>query len=76
MQVGEFKSRFSKVLEDVKRGEEIVISFGKKNEKIAVIVPYSKYSANKTRKLGVLEGRATYRINGDFAMSDEDLVNS
>ncbi len=40
--VGELKNKFSHVLQRVQAGEEIIISFGKKGEKIAVLVPYDK----------------------------------
>lgn len=76
MQVGEFKSKFSKVLEDVKKGEEITISFGKKKEKIAVIIPYSKYKKNIRRKLGILENKASYKIKEKFSITDEELIQS
>ena len=46
LQVGELKSNFSKILEEVKHGEEIAISFGRKKETIAVIIPFSKYKKN------------------------------
>jgi antitoxin (DNA-binding transcriptional repressor) of toxin-antitoxin stability system len=75
LQVGEFKSKFSKVLEDLKKGEEITISFGKKREKIAVIIPYSKYKKNSVRKLGMLEKKASFKIKEDFSISDEELLN-
>ena len=32
MTVGEFKSHFSEVLDKVKQGEDIIISYGKKKE--------------------------------------------
>ncbi len=38
--IGELKGRFSEVLEKVKLGEKIVISYGKKREKVAVFFPY------------------------------------
>ncbi len=76
LQVGEFKSRFSRVLEDVRKGEEITISYGKKKEKVAVIVPYSKYKKNIRRKLGILEKRATCVIGENFSLSDEDMIES
>lgn len=75
LQVGEFKSKFSKVLEDIKKGEEITISFGKKKEKIAVIVPYSKYRKKIHRKLGILGNKASFEIIGEFSISDEELLN-
>ena len=75
LQVGEFKSKFSKVLEDIKKGEEITISFGKRKEKIAVIIPYSKYKNNIHRKLGILEKKASFEISDDYNISDEELLN-
>ena len=38
MTVSEFKSHFSDVLDLVQHGEDVVISYGKKKEKIAVLV--------------------------------------
>lgn len=75
LQVGELKAKFSKVLEYLKNGEEITISFGKKKEKIAVIVPYSKYKKGINRKLGILKNKASFKIHKDFKISDEELLN-
>jgi len=76
MQVGELKANFSKILEEVKSGEEITVSYGKKHEKVAVIIPYAKYKIKTKRKLGILEGKATYQISDNFKMTDEELLNS
>ena len=76
LQVGELKAKFSKILEDVKNGEEIGISFGKKKETIAVIVPYSKYKKKNKVKLGLLEGKGRCVIHDDFTMTDEEFFNS
>ncbi|MFA5519774.1 MAG: type II toxin-antitoxin system prevent-host-death family antitoxin, partial [Spirochaetota bacterium] len=57
LQVGEFKSRFSEVIENIRKGEEVTISFGKKKEKIAVLIPYSKYMKKANRKIGLLENK-------------------
>jgi antitoxin (DNA-binding transcriptional repressor) of toxin-antitoxin stability system len=75
LQVGELKSKFSQILDDIKNGEEFIISFGKKKEKIAVIIPYSKYQKKINRKLGILEKKAFYKISDDFSISDEELLN-
>jgi antitoxin (DNA-binding transcriptional repressor) of toxin-antitoxin stability system len=75
LQVGELKSKFSKVLEYIKNGEEVTISFGKKKEKLAVIVPYSKYKKGIHRKLGILKNKASFEIHSDFKISDEELFN-
>lgn len=47
--VGKLKTKFSQVLNDVKSSEEVVITYGKKKEKIAVIIPYKNFK--KTTKL-------------------------
>lgn len=75
LQVGEFKSHFSEVLENIKKGEEVAISFGKKKEKIAVLIPYAKYVKKSNRKIGLLEKKATFNISSDFKITDEDFLN-
>lgn len=76
LQVGELKTKFSEILNDVKKGEEVTISFGKKKEKIAVIVPYSKYKKKTDRNLGILEKKASFKLFDDFKISDDDLLLS
>jgi len=75
MTVGEVKAHFSEVLDMVQRGEDVVISYGKKKEKIAVLVPFSHYQGKPQRKLGLLAGKATFSFR-DFAISDEELLKS
>lgn len=58
MQVGQLKARFSQVLDQVIKGEETAISYGRIKETIAVIVPYSRYSRKKTRRIGLYEGKS------------------
>ena len=74
--VGEFKTHFSEVLENIKDGEEVAISYGKKKKKIAVLVPYSKYTKNKKRKLGLLENKASFSISENFKLDDDEFLNS
>ncbi|MDZ7841051.1 MAG: type II toxin-antitoxin system Phd/YefM family antitoxin [Gammaproteobacteria bacterium] len=77
MTVGELKSRFSEVLEQmVKNGEPIAISYGKKKEKIAAIVPYEQVEPKTGRKLGLMKGRARCVIHDDFAISDEEMLDA
>ena len=74
--IGELKARFSEVLGQVRQGKEIVISYGKKREKVAVLLPYSRYSAKPERKLGLLRGRGHFVIHKDFKISDEEMLAS
>ena len=74
MQVGELKSNFSRVIEQVKNGEKIVVSYGKSKENVAVIVPYAEFKGTNSIKLGILEGKATYEFSDDFPMTPEELL--
>ena len=73
--VGEFKTHFSEVLDEVRNGEEFVVCYGRKKEKVAVVIPYEKYTKQPV-VLGVMEGIASYRINDDFEMTDEEFLDS
>ena len=73
---GDLKNNLSQVINDVKKGNEFILSFGRKKEKVAVIVPYSKYIKQNKKRFGVLEGKAEIKICDDFKMSDEELLKS
>lgn len=72
--VAQARSNFSSLLKEVETGTEIGITFGRKKETIAVIVPIEEYKKIKARKLGTLEGKATVEFRKDWAISDEELV--
>lgn len=76
LSIGELKSRFSEVLGRLRGGQEIVISYGKKKEKIAVLVPYNNYRGRSIRELGLLKERGRCVIHEDFKMSDEEILDS
>jgi antitoxin (DNA-binding transcriptional repressor) of toxin-antitoxin stability system len=75
MTVGHFKSHFSQVLDFVQHGEDVVISYGKKKEKIAVLVPYDRYDGKPQRILGILADKATFTIPADFKINDDELLS-
>jgi antitoxin (DNA-binding transcriptional repressor) of toxin-antitoxin stability system len=73
--VGQLKTNFSTILERVKKGEKVVISFGKKKEKVAVLVPFKEEKPQKSRKLGLLKGKAKCLFKEDFLISDEEMLS-
>jgi antitoxin (DNA-binding transcriptional repressor) of toxin-antitoxin stability system len=73
IQVGELKTNFSSLLKEIQLGNEIVISFGRKKEKIAIIVPYEAYMKKNKRKLGSLKEHGKLEMN-DFEMTNEELL--
>jgi prevent-host-death family protein len=72
--VGEFKTHFSQVLEMVKQGEEIIISYGRKKENIAVVIPYTAYKERNRLRLGALEKKGKYTLREGYEMTEEEMV--
>ncbi|MDR2588821.1 MAG: prevent-host-death protein [Spirochaetales bacterium] len=73
MAVGELKSCFSKILEEVRHGEKVGISYGKSKKTIAIIVPYRE-QRKAERKIGILDGKTRIEFRDDFEMTAEELV--
>jgi len=71
--VGDLKTNFSEVLKAVQVGEEFAISFGKRKEVIAYLVPIHLRNNGK-RKIGILEGKATVTFKEDFKMTTEEFL--
>ena len=74
--VGEFKAQFSKVLKQIRAGEEVLISYGKNRETVAVILPFDKYKTSEKRKLGPLQGKASFFLKKNFKMNDQEFLSS
>lgn len=71
--VGEFKTHFSELIERVRAGEEIVITYGKKKENVAVLIPYSAYKSKRIQ-LGLLRNNKL-KIHDDFKLTEEELLD-
>ena len=74
--VGEFKSKFSQVLEKVLQGGAVGITYGKSKKKVAALVPYKQYAKLTKFKLGLLEGKASFKIHSGFKITDEEFLRS
>lgn len=67
--VGNFKRDFSSIIKRVlKSGEKFVIVFGKKQKKVAMLVPYEDNVA--PRKFGQFEGQLKIDDNFDDEMTE------
>jgi antitoxin (DNA-binding transcriptional repressor) of toxin-antitoxin stability system len=73
MAVGDIKTNFSKILEEVKQGNKVGILYGRAKKPIAMIVPYAEEKV-KERKLGILDGKMTVEFKDDFEMTTEELL--
>lgn len=73
MLVGELKTHFSEILEDVRQGSRVGILYGRAKKPVALIVPYAEEPV-KERKIGILDGIATVEFKDDFEMTEEELL--
>ncbi|GAB3641740.1 hypothetical protein GCM10027423_23760 [Spirosoma arcticum] len=73
MTVGDLKSHFSEVLERIKAGEEIAVTFGKKKEIVAYLIPRSARQPAK-RKLGLLAGTGKVTFAPDFKLTEDEFL--
>jgi len=76
MTVGQFKSKFSQVLEKVLQGESIGITYGKSKKRVAALIPYKKYTKKTKFKLGLLKDKASFKIHSNFKMTDVEFLKS
>jgi antitoxin (DNA-binding transcriptional repressor) of toxin-antitoxin stability system len=74
--IGEFKTHFSHLLDLVQKGEEIVISYGRKKVNVAVLIPYlQKGTSSNFRNIGILKGKGAYEIKENFKMTEEEFLS-
>ena len=69
LSVGEFKANFSEVLKKVLAGEEIGISYGKKKEIVARLVPKSDFPGTR-RNIGIWESKSKVVFEKDFKITE------
>lgn len=73
MTVGEFKTHFSEVLEQVKSGLSIAVTYGRRKEVVGYFLPKSARDPKK-RQLGLMEGKATAVFNPDFKITEDEFL--
>jgi len=70
--VAEIKTNFSDVLTRVKNGENVKILYGKTKKPVAMIIPIE--NIDTPRKIGILDGKAKFIINGNSKISEEEFL--
>ena len=77
MTTADFKANFSSVVDELKHGNKVIITYGRKKEPLATIIPQSQLTKpNYSVELGDLKSQNwTYTLK-DFDMTEEEFVNS
>jgi antitoxin (DNA-binding transcriptional repressor) of toxin-antitoxin stability system len=70
--VAEIKTSFSDVLIRVKNGENVKILYGKSKKPMTMIIPIE--NINSPRGIGILDGKATFKINGNSKISEAEFL--
>jgi len=75
IQLTEANTDLYSILMEVENGKELAISYGNKNQSIAIITSYEKWKKSQKRQLGSLEGKMSVEFAKNFAITDEELIN-
>ena len=70
--VTDMETHFSDIIGEVINGEKFQIFFDTSKDPVAMIVPMQ--NQEKSRKIGVLDGKALFKINGDSKISEEEFL--
>jgi len=73
MTVGEFKTHFSEVVEQVKAGVGFAVTYGRKKEVVGYFLPESQLEKTG-RRLGLLKGKLSVDFKEGFQITEEDLL--
>lgn len=74
--VGEFKAKFSDILEEVSRGGMVGVCYGRTRKPVAVLVSAKHAPRRAARRLGPLAGKAKFRVKAGFKMTDAELLGA
>ena len=72
--VADFKANFSGWLDAVRQGERIAIQYGRRKEIVAILTPPTRLVAGSSRRLGVLKGKARFKVRPAFKMTEAELL--
>lgn len=75
LSVAKFKAEFSSVVAELKRGQEVAITYGRNKEPLGTIIPQSKLpKPDYAIQLGDLKAQGwNYRMD-NFEMSNQELL--
>ncbi len=76
LSVARFKAEFSSVIDELKKGREVQITYGRNKEPLGTLVPQSKVTKpDYSIKLGTLKAKGWKYEMKNFEMTDEELLD-
>jgi len=67
------KANISDVLVQVRNGENFKILYGKSKEPVAMLIPIK--NASLSRKIGILDGKASFKQKGNGKINEKEFLN-
>ncbi len=72
--IDDFKANLSEILDWVREGKFIALTYGQKKETFAYLVPCNTHALKK-RELGLLANKAKISFRDDFKMTESELFD-
>jgi antitoxin (DNA-binding transcriptional repressor) of toxin-antitoxin stability system len=72
LMVAEVRKHFSDILVQVQNGEKVKIVYGKSKKPIAMLVPLEDVTL--PRKIGILNGKASFKTKGNGKITEEAFL--
>ncbi|MCL2284355.1 MAG: hypothetical protein FWC26_13650 [Fibromonadales bacterium] len=63
---------FSKIAASLQKGKRFGILYGKTKKPVAMLVPFEEKT--KSRKIGILEGKASFSEQGNGRITEEEFL--
>lgn len=77
LSVAKLKAQFSSVVDDLKQGKEVEVTYGRNKVPLATIVPQSKMpTPDYSIELGTLQKQGRELDMKNFEMTDEEFLSS
>jgi prevent-host-death family protein len=74
--IADAKARFSQVVREAERGNDVVITRGPGREPVAVVIPIQRYREPGGLKLGMGAHLGPVSFSDNWSMTDQDLLGS
>ena len=72
--VGAFKANFSKVIEWIREGEVVAVTYGKSKKIIGYFSQTASQNIGRKRKLGILTKSMKMRIRKDWEIQESEFL--
>ncbi|MDR2379677.1 MAG: type II toxin-antitoxin system prevent-host-death family antitoxin [Bifidobacteriaceae bacterium] len=76
LSIAEAKARFSGVVRAVESGEDVIVTRGVSKVPVAALIPITRYKSTQGRTLGLARSWGEIRFGAQWAMSDQELLES